>query len=132
MFSHVSQLPAIVKRAKRLKNLIKLLIILVKKLLLNKESIIATLDTQPIPICELIRMRRCKRVKGKIYKGNNENREWFGYKLALIIDTNEEPISFNIIPASKHDINVLKEFKEEETIVDLLNGKILIADKAFS
>ena len=83
-----------------------------------------------LSIYKLTKMRRCKRVKGKIYKGNNGNREWFGYKLALIIDTYEEPISFNIISASKHDINALKEFKEEQTIVDLLNGKILIADKA--
>ena len=35
-------------------------------------------------------MRRYKKVKGEIYKGNNGNREWFGYKLALIIDTYEE------------------------------------------
>ncbi len=37
-----------------------------------------------------MRMRRCKKVKGKIYKGNNGNGEWFEYKLALIIDTYEE------------------------------------------
>jgi len=36
------------------------------------------------------------------------------------------------MPASKHDINALKEFKKEQTTVDLLNGKILIADKAFN
>ncbi len=65
-----------------------------------------------LPICKLIRIRRSKKVKGKIYKGNNGNGERFEYKLALIIDTYEEPISFNIIPISKHDVNALKEFKE--------------------
>jgi hypothetical protein len=132
LFSYVPELPAIVKRAKKLKDLTKLLIILVKNLLSDKESTIAILDTKPIPICELTRMKRCKKVKGKEYKGNNGNREWFGYKLALIIDTYEQPISFNIMPASKHDINALKEIKEEKTILDLLNGKILIGDKAFN
>ncbi len=89
------------------------MIVLVKNLLSDKESIIAILDTKPIPICELIRMKRCKKVRGRIYKGNNGHREWFGYKLGLIIDTYGQPISFSIMPASKHDINVLKEFKGE-------------------
>jgi len=132
MFSYVPELPAIVKRAKKLKKLVKLLITLVKNLLSNKESLIAILDTKPIPVCELTRMKRCKKIKGKLFKGNNGNREWFGYKLGLIIDTYEQPISFNIIPASKHDINALKEFKENQTVMDLLNGKVLIADKAFN
>jgi hypothetical protein len=132
LFPYVPELPAIVKRAKKLKDLTKLLIILAKNLLSDKESTIAILDTKPIPICELTRIKRCKKVKGKEYKGNNGNREWFGYKLALIIDIYEQPISFNIMPASKHDINALKEIKEEKTILDLLNGKILIGDKAFN
>ena len=132
MFPYVPQLPAIVKRARKLKKLTKPLIIIVKNLLSNKESTIAILDTKPIPICELTRMRRCKKAKGKTYKGNNGNREWFGYKLGLIIDAFEQPISFNVMPASKHDINALKELKKEQTTVDLLNGKILIADKAFN
>ena len=91
---------------------------MVKNLLSNKESIIAILDTKPIPICELTRIKRCKKVKGKIYKGNNGNRERFEYKLRLIIDTYEQPISFNIMPAPKHDINALKKIT-----VDLLNEK---------
>ena len=41
------------------------------------------------------------------------------------------PIKLNIL-ISKHDINALKEFKEERTIIDLLNGKILVADKEFN
>ena len=132
MFPYVPELPAIVKRAKKLKKLVKILIVMVKNLLSNKESLIAILDTKPIPVCELTRIKRCKKVRGKLYKGNNGHREWFGYKLGLIIDAYEHPISFNIMPASKHDINALKEFKEEQTIINLLNGKILIADKAFN
>jgi len=63
MFPYVPQLPAIVKRARKLKKLTKPLITIVKNLLSNKESTIAILDTKPIPICELTRMRRCKKAK---------------------------------------------------------------------
>jgi len=98
----------------------------------NRESLIAILDTRPIPICELTRIKRCKKINGKLYKGNNGNKEWFGYKLGLIIDGFEQPISFNIMPASKHDINALKELRGDKTVIDLLKGKILIADKAFN
>ena len=132
MFPYVPNLPAIVKRAKKLRKLVKPLIILVKNLLSNKESLIAILDTKPIPVCELTRIKRCKKVSGKLYKGNNGNKEWFGYKLGLIIDGFEQPISFNIMPASKHDINALKDLKEDKTVIDLLRGKVLIADKAFN
>ena len=86
-------LPAVVKRAKKLRKITKLLVIL---------------DTKPVPVCELTRMRRCKKIKGKLYKGNNGNKEWFGYKLGLIVDIFEQPISFTIMPASRHDINALK------------------------
>ena len=63
-------------------------------------------------------------MSGKLYKGNNGNREWFGYKLGLIVNGYERPISFNILPASRHSIKTLKQFKEKGTLIDLLNGKI--------
>ena len=132
MFPYIPNLPAIVKRGKKLKELTEVLVVMVKNLLSNKESTITIIDTKPIPVCKLIRMKRCKKVSGKLYKGNNGNREWYGYKLGLIVDCYEQPISFNIMPASKHDINSLKQFKEKGTLIDLLNGKILIADKAFN
>jgi chaperonin cofactor prefoldin len=132
MFPYVPNLPAIVKRAKKLMKLVKPIIALVKNLLSNKESLIAILDTKPIPVCELSRIKRCKKVSGKLYKGNNGHKQWFGYKLWLIIDGFEQPVSFNIMPASKHDINALKELKEDKTVIDLLGGKVLIADKAFN
>ena len=132
IFPYVPNLPAIVKRARKLRKITKLLIILVKNILSKKESTIVILDTKPVPVCELTRMRRCKKIKGKKYKGNNGNKEWFGYKLGLIVDAFEQPISFTIMPASRHDINVLKEIIEERAIINLLNGKVLIADKAFN
>jgi len=131
MFPYLPKLPAIVKRAKKLSNLTKIIMLIARRLLLEHQQVfIAIVDTKPIPVCKNQRMNRCKKVSGRLYKGNNGNREWFGFKLGLITDNYGNPISFEIIPASRHDINYLKEL--DNTVIEILRDHTLIGDKAFN
>lgn len=132
LFPYIPNLPAITKRAKKLLPLVKVLNVMIRNLFQDKEVSIYIADTKPIPVCKNQRMKRCKKIQGKTYKGNNGTREWFGFKLCLIVDTDERPVALTIMPASKHDINFLKDIKEDKTVIQLLNGKVIVADKAFN
>ncbi len=109
LFPYVPQLPAIVKRAKKLYKLAQVISIILTNLFSEKITTVYIADTKPIPVCKNQRMKRNKKVSGKLYKGNNGTREWFGFKIGLIVDYYKRPIGYEIIPASKHDINFLKE-----------------------
>ncbi|MFN4308940.1 transposase, partial [Sulfurihydrogenibium azorense] len=132
LFPYVPQLPAIVKRAKKLYKLAQVISIILTNLFSEKITTVYIADTKPIPVCKNQRMKRNKKVSGKLYKGNNAAKEWFGFKIGLIVDYYKRPIGYEIIPASKHDINFLKEVKEDSVLIDILNKGTIIADKAFN
>ncbi len=132
LFPYIPNLSAIVKRARKNRDLVNILLIILRNIFLDKETTIAIVDTKPIPVCKNQRIMRNKKLKGKEYKGNNGNREWYGFKLCLLVDYYERPIAFNVMPASRHDINFLKEIKREQTVMEYLKKKVIVADKAFN
>ncbi len=79
-------------------------------------------------------MKKCKKVKGSEYNGNNGRRKWFGLKLCLMTGENGLPIYYEIIPASKHNINFLKLklLMENETMIQYLKDAVITTDKAFN
>ncbi|MEZ0322818.1 MAG: transposase [Hydrogenothermaceae bacterium] len=77
-------------------------------------------------------MKRCKKEKGPLYKGNNGIREWFGFKFCLITDENGLPLFIGILPGSKHDINFLKDLLNNNTMLEYLRNSVITGDKAFN
>lgn len=86
-------------------------------------------DTQPLHSCQPY--RRSKRLKGKIYVGKDHKRnEYFvGVKVGTIIDPTNYLVVFSaVLPASRHDINLVKLFYDE---IKKTKGATIIGDKAF-
>jgi hypothetical protein len=62
-------------------------------------------DAFPLPVCQRIRQRRCRKVRGKRLVGwCDAKRVWFfGYKLHWCCDEAGVPVGFTLCPASRHE-----------------------------
>lgn len=86
-------------------------------------------DSFPIAICKNVRILRSRLVKGKAYHGYNASKKefYYGYKGSLITCENGLPIDLQLEPASKHDLNILKE----TPINFIKKGSMLVGDGAY-
>ncbi len=86
-------------------------------------------DTIPVYSCQPY--RRSKRLKGEVYVGRDHTRKQFytGVKLGILVDPKNYLVSFSwVLPASAHDLNLLKIFYRETKET---KGATIIGDKAF-
>jgi hypothetical protein len=62
-------------------------------------------DALPLPVCQRIRQRRCRKVRGQRFIGwCDAKRVWFfGYKLHWCCDEAGVPVCFTLRPASRHE-----------------------------
>ena len=90
---------------------------------------IYNVDTFPIPVCDNIRIRRCRLYQGKPYRGYkaSKRRYFYGLKLHLLITKTGEPVEFFLTPGAISDISGLFDFD-----LDLPHGATVIADKAYN
>lgn len=69
------------------------------------------IDSMPLPVCKRARARRCKKVRGKPYCGHcaAKREKFFGWRLHLICTAEGIPVSFDLLPASEHDLTPIHE-----------------------
>jgi hypothetical protein len=89
------------------------------------------MDSMPVPVCELARAPRCRKLRGpdsRAFFGRcaAKRRHFFGWRLHLIVSGAGIPVSFQLLPASFHDLTPIHEL----TWV-LPDGATLYADAAY-
>ena len=96
-------------------------------LLAQGESFI--LDSMPLPVCKRVRASRCRKVRGRPYCGYcaAKKEKFFGWRLHLICTPDGLPVSFEMVPASYHDLTPVHELT-----VNLPEGACVYADKAYN
>lgn len=62
-------------------------------------------DAFPLPVCQRVRQRQCRKVRGAAFVGRCEaKREWFfGYKLHWCCSASGVPLAFTLRPARRHE-----------------------------
>jgi hypothetical protein len=86
-------------------------------------------DSVPIPVCDNIRIRRCKLLTGEEHRGYiaSKKRFFYGLRVHLLITGAGEPVEFVLAPGAASDVQVFKDFD-----LDLPQGSILYADRAYN
>ena len=86
-------------------------------------------DSLPIPVCDNIRIRRCKLFPEEAYRGRmaSKRRYFFGLKVHLLVTQQGEPIEFVLTPGSVADIKAFKALD-----LDLPCGSLVHADGAYN
>lgn len=87
------------------------------------------IDSFPVAVCRNIRIKRCKLLKHKAYRGKNmSKREYFyGFKVQVITTLEGLPVQYFICAGSFHDITAFKSMN-----IDLPSGSELYADSAYT
>jgi Transposase DDE domain len=69
------------------------------------------LDSFPIPLCDNIRISRCRLVKDELYRGKSasKRRYFYGVKVQLLATSEGIPVEFCILPGGCADVQGLAE-----------------------
>ena len=69
-------------------------------------------DAFPLPVCQRVRQRACRKVQGEAFVGRCEaKREWFfGYKLHWCCSAAGVPLAFTLRPARRHEGSAMSVF----------------------
>jgi len=67
------------------------------------------IDSFPIPICDNIRIPRCRIVKSEDFRGyiKSKRRYFYGVKVHILTTSGGIPVEYAFLPGSSHDINGL-------------------------
>jgi transposase len=97
-------------------------------------------DSLPVPVCDNIRIRRCRiypleeeegydAPKRKSFRGYiaSKRRYFYGLRVHLVVTGAGEPVEFSLAAGSEADITIFKELE-----LDLPEGSIIHADKAYT
>ena len=86
------------------------------------------IDSMPLPVCKRVRASRCKKVRGQAYCGYcaAKREKFFGWRLHLICTPAGIPVSFDMLPASEHDLTPIHEL-----MVHLPAGATVFGDKGY-
>lgn len=86
-------------------------------------------DSFPLQICHLVRMKRCKLLKGKEYLGYNASKDeyFYGFKVHIMASREKGIVEFSISAGSCHDGIAFKTFN-----FDLPKGSEVFADKIYN
>jgi hypothetical protein len=86
-------------------------------------------DTLPIPVCDNIRIRRCRLFQGEAPRGYiaSKRRFFYGLKVHLVSTGAGEPLDFVLTPGSTADLTGLKLLN-----LDLPAGSTLLGDRAYN
>jgi len=82
------------------------------------------IDSLPVPVCRRARAGRCRKVRGRAYCGYCAAKEgkFFGWRLHLIVTPQGVPASFDLLPASLHDLTPVHELAERSPAGTWLYG----------
>lgn len=69
------------------------------------------IDSFPVPVCDNIRISRCKILKGKQWRGRQSSmrRYFYGVKVQVLTNQQGVPVEFGFVPGSEADVNGLKK-----------------------
>jgi hypothetical protein len=87
------------------------------------------IDSVPLPVCRRARAGRCRKVRGREYCGYcaAKREKFFGWRLHLVVTPDGIPVSFDLLPASYHDLTPVHELMER-----LPTGACVYADKGYN
>jgi hypothetical protein len=87
------------------------------------------LDSFPVPVCDNIRIRRCRLYQEEDYRGYlpSKRRYFYGLRVHLVVTKTGEPVEFVLAPGAWQDCRVLKQLN-----LDLPEGATLYGDKAYN
>lgn len=87
------------------------------------------IDSFPVPVCDNIRISRCKLFQGEQHRGYiaSKRRFFFGLRVHCVVTGQGQPIEFVILPGSTSDIHALKKFD-----LDLPAHSLLLGDRAYN
>lgn len=88
-----------------------------------------TIDSMPFPVCDNIRIKRCRLLLGEEHRGYcaSKRRYYFGLKVHLLITGQGYPVEIVLTPASTSDIAGLKALP-----LDLPEGAKVHGDRAYT
>lgn len=95
----------------------------------ESEENIYVVDTYPIPVCDNIRISRCKLYQDEAYRSykSSKRRYFYGLKIHMLVSETGRPIEFFLTCASFSDTSGLELFD-----FDLPPGSMVIGDKAYN
>lgn len=98
----------------------------IKSLNVSKNYII---DTFPVAVCRNIRIKDCRLLTGKHYRGfNDSKKEWFyGFKIQIITTEDGIPVQFDVFCGETGDVTAF-----QCTQISLEEGSNLYGDKAYN
>jgi hypothetical protein len=87
------------------------------------------IDSFPLPVCDNIRIRRCRRYRGEVWRGYqaSKRRYFYGLKIHLMVNARGQPVEFFLSPGSLNDTKALKLYA-----FDLPEGATITGDKAYN
>jgi hypothetical protein len=100
---------------------------------LNEGEDAYIVDSMPVPICNIARASRCRICREATESSPDKGYSavtksyFFGYKLHLVTSVRGVTHSFQLSPASTHDLHYLEEIKDSRR----LNNCVLIGDKGY-
>jgi hypothetical protein len=88
-----------------------------------------TIDSMPLPICDNIRIKRCKLLDGAQHRGYcaSKRRYFYGLKVHLLITGYGAPVEFVLTPGSTGDLTGLKGLP-----LEVPEGSIVHGDRAYT
>jgi hypothetical protein len=95
---------------------------------LNTESLYI-IDSFPIPACDNMRIRRCRRYQGEAWRGYqaSKRRYFYGLKIHLLVTAQGQPVEFFLAPGADSDAKALKQYA-----FDLPEHATITGDKAYN
>jgi hypothetical protein len=86
-------------------------------------------DSLPVPVCDNIRIRRCRLYRSEAYRGYiaSKRRYFYGLRVHLLITAAGQPVEFVLAPGADADISVFKGLP-----LDLPEHSTIYADKAYT
>ena len=117
------------RRISQLENQIEALFVFLSELFKKiNHSQIYSVDSFPVEICQIQREKSLKLWRDVKMKGYNASKKkyFYGFKVHMVVTTNQEPVSCYISEGSMHDTKASYAF-----LPDLPKGAIIIGDKGY-
>ena len=87
------------------------------------------IDSFPIPVCDNIRISRCKIYNTQDHRGYiaSKRRYFFGLRVHMLVTKTGLPVEFLLAPGGCNDCRVLKQFQ-----LDIPENSFVFADKSYN
>ena len=87
------------------------------------------MDSFPIPVCDNIRIRRCKLYQGEDHRGYipSKRRYFYGLRVTMLVTVDGNPVEFIISPGRAADGTVVKALE-----FDVPDMAVIYADKGYT